>query len=57
MNAGGRAKVLVIEDNQREREWLVDTLSRANYEVESARTGAEAIELCREHVFAPSLST
>src|SRR5208283_3052053 len=47
-----RPKVLVIEDNQREREWLVQTLSRADFEVRSARTGAEAIKLCREQVFA-----
>ena len=52
MSTGGRPKVLVIEDNQRDREWLVETLSRANYEVESARTGAEAIKRGREQVFA-----
>ncbi len=49
---GARPKVLVIEDNQREREWLVETLSRANYAVVSAGTGAEAVQLSHEHVFA-----
>jgi CheY-like chemotaxis protein len=50
--AGARPKVLVIEDSPREREWLVETLSRANYDVESAGTGAEAVSRCREQAFA-----
>jgi PAS domain S-box-containing protein len=49
---GERPKVLVIEDSPREREWLVETLSRANYDVASAGTGAEAVSLCREQAFA-----
>jgi signal transduction histidine kinase/CheY-like chemotaxis protein len=40
----GRTTLLVIDDDAREREWLVETLSAAGYGVEVATTGKEAIE-------------
>ncbi len=41
------AAVLVIEDEPREREWLLATLRGAGYRAEAAATGAEAVRLCR----------
>ena len=41
------AAVLVIEDEPREREWLLDTLRAAGYRAHAAATGIEAIERCR----------
>jgi CheY-like chemotaxis protein len=43
---GGSPTLLVIEDDTRERTWLVETLSAAGYSVELAATGKEAIEKC-----------
>ncbi len=40
--------VLVVEDDPREREWLVATLSGAGYGVDAVATGAEAIERGRQ---------
>jgi PAS domain S-box-containing protein len=40
-----RHSVLVIEDNARDREWLVATLNTAGYEVRSSINGADAIKL------------
>ncbi|MET0591324.1 MAG: response regulator [Polyangiaceae bacterium] len=47
----GTAQVLVIEDDLRDRNFLLQTLSRAGYGVETAATGREAIGCCRERVF------
>jgi len=43
--------VLVIDDDARDRSWLVDTLIRAGYSVESAPTVAAALTLCRTRRF------
>jgi len=40
-----RQSVLVIDDDPRDRGWLVTTLNAAGYSVVSAATGAEAIKL------------
>ncbi len=50
--APGTATVLVVEDDARDREWLVGMLRAAGYEVATARTGREAVELCRAGPFA-----
>jgi CheY-like chemotaxis protein len=47
----GRSTVLVIEDEPKDREWLVQTLVGAGYSVETASTGAEALEKCRTKRF------
>ena len=39
----GAPSILVVEDDPRDREWLVRTLAEAEYVVESAATGAEAL--------------
>jgi signal transduction histidine kinase/DNA-binding response OmpR family regulator len=44
-------RVLVIEDNPRDRNWLGATLSGAGYVVETASSGQEALRLCRERAF------
>ncbi len=46
-----RPRILVIEDNPREREWLIATLTRANFSVEAAANGADAISLSRRKSF------
>ncbi len=43
--------VLVIEDDPRDRAWLVDTLRKAGYAVEEAATGREAVEKSRKRRF------
>ena len=43
--------ILVVEDDNDERRWLVDTLAKAGYGVEVARTGHEAVLRCRERRF------
>ena len=40
-----RRSVLVIDDNARDRLWLVATLNAAGYEVHSSINGADAIKL------------
>ena len=50
-STGGRS-ILVIEDNQADRDWLIRTLSNAGYSVEAAATGAEAVRLCNQNAFA-----
>jgi CheY-like chemotaxis protein len=44
-------RVLVIEDNPRDRNWLGATLSEAGYVVETAASGEEGLRLCREKAF------
>jgi PAS domain S-box-containing protein len=44
-------KVLVVEDDERDRAVLVATLVEAGYTVDVAHTGAEALALCREGAF------
>jgi CheY-like chemotaxis protein/anti-sigma regulatory factor (Ser/Thr protein kinase) len=51
-SAAGRApSILVIEDDPRDRDWLVDTLSRAGYTIETAGSGAAAIARARTRAF------
>ncbi|HEY5367280.1 MAG TPA: response regulator [Casimicrobiaceae bacterium] len=47
----GAPAILVIEDNERERDALVRTLSGAGYAVDTASTGAQAIEICMQQTF------
>jgi PAS domain S-box-containing protein len=49
--AAGAPTILVIEDDTKERAWLLDILASAGYGVELAATGREAVERCRERVF------
>jgi PAS domain S-box-containing protein len=44
--------VLVIEDDSRDRAWLVRELGAAGLAVEAAATGGEALERCRRRAFA-----
>ena len=44
--------ILVIEDDARDRAWLVRELAGAGFAVESAATGREAMERCRRRAFA-----
>jgi PAS domain S-box-containing protein len=44
--------VLVIEDDPKERDWIVQTLDKAGYFVEAVATGTEAIERCRKKSYA-----
>jgi PAS domain S-box-containing protein len=43
--------VLIVEDDDRDRELIASSLARAGYGFELARTGAEAVARCRERVF------
>jgi protein-histidine pros-kinase len=47
----GAPTVLVIEDDPKDRAWLVTVLSGAGYAVETAATGTEALELSRQRAF------
>jgi PAS domain S-box-containing protein len=47
----GAPSILVIEDDNRDRAWLVETLVSAGYAVEVAATGQAALELCRQRAF------
>jgi CheY-like chemotaxis protein len=47
----GVRTVLVVEDQVRDREVLVNTLGEAGYLAETASTGAEALARCRERPF------
>jgi PAS domain S-box-containing protein len=47
----GAPVVLVVEDDPRDRAWLVRLLASAGYAVETATTGGEALQRCRERAF------
>jgi CheY-like chemotaxis protein/anti-sigma regulatory factor (Ser/Thr protein kinase) len=49
---GGGAQVLVVEDDTRERQWIIDVLTNAGYSVDAACDGSEALKLCSEHSYA-----
>ena len=51
LRQAGGPLVLVIEDQPKDRRWLIRTLSEAGYSVETATTGAEALELCQSETF------
>ena len=44
-------KILVVEDDVSLREGLVELLIKAEHEVQSAKTGREALELCKKESF------
>jgi CheY-like chemotaxis protein len=47
----GAPTLLVIEDDTKERAWLVETLGQAGYAVEVAATGREAIDRCAQRAY------
>ncbi len=47
----GSPTILIVEDDERDRELLVSTLTSAGYAVETAATGAEALARCAERTF------
>ena len=49
--AAGAPTLLVIEDDTRERAWLVETLSSAGYAVEVAASGREALARCQARAY------
>jgi len=48
---GVNPRVLVVEDDPDDRDWLVRELTRAGYSAATAMTGAEAVALCRAERF------
>jgi PAS domain S-box-containing protein len=46
-----RARILVIEDDAGDRAWIIHTLSKEGYRVDTAETGAQALTLCRERAY------
>ena len=42
-------RVLIVEDDPNDRQWIARTLGTAGYEVEAVATGAEANERCAKH--------
>ena len=47
----GTRRVLVIDEDPKDREWLVRTLTAAGYAVEAVASGQEGLRRCRERVF------
>ena len=47
----GARTVLIVEDNARDRDVLIEALSGAGYSVEVAQSGGEAIAHCRRRTF------
>jgi PAS domain S-box-containing protein len=47
----GAPRILVIEDDIQDQDWLASTLGAAGYAVEIVATGAKAIRRCREDTF------
>ena len=47
----GSPTILVVEDDERDRELLVATLTSAGYAVETAATGSDALARCAERTF------
>ncbi len=43
--------LLIIEDNEQDREWLSRTLTEAGYRIETAASAAETLAKCREKSF------
>jgi len=48
--AGART-ILIVEDDERDREVIASTLAREGFGFEIARTGKDALERCKERVF------
>jgi PAS domain S-box-containing protein len=47
----GASSVLVVEDDERDRAFILQTLIRAGYGVESATSGLEAVDRCEQKTF------
>jgi CheY-like chemotaxis protein len=47
----GEPTILIVEDDDRDREEVASTLAQVGYGFEIARTGADAIARCKERVF------
>jgi two-component system cell cycle response regulator DivK len=43
-------RILIVDDNEDNRQILLDLLSAAEFEVIAAQSGPEALELCARHV-------
>jgi PAS domain S-box-containing protein len=50
-DSSGQRRVLVIEDDAADREWIVQILSEAGFAVDQAVTGKEATRKCRERLY------
>jgi len=50
-HGAGAASVLVIEDDPRDREWILVTLSKAGYAAQGVASGTEAIRRAREQAY------
>jgi signal transduction histidine kinase/CheY-like chemotaxis protein len=51
MQSQDRPGVLVIEDNESDRQWLANILGEAGYTVQSVSTGAEGVAKAQAHAF------
>lgn len=47
----GKTTILVIDDDMKDRDFLIDILSKEGYAIEAAANGAEAIHLCRTKTY------
>ena len=47
----GAPKVLVVDDDVKDRIWLAQTIGEAGFHVETASTGTEALARCRAELF------
>jgi PAS domain S-box-containing protein len=52
VNRMAEPSVLVVDDDERDRNFIVKILDRAGYGVESAATGVDAVERCARKTFA-----
>jgi signal transduction histidine kinase/DNA-binding response OmpR family regulator len=43
--------ILIIDDDEKERAWLIRTLAQSGYRIETAASGAEALAICRNKSF------
>jgi PAS domain S-box-containing protein len=49
---GGAPLVLIVEDNERDRAWIAETLTQAGYAVDTVATGKAALARAREQAYA-----
>jgi signal transduction histidine kinase/DNA-binding response OmpR family regulator len=47
----GARRLLVVEDDKKDRAWIVQTLADSGYSVEAVATGAEALARCRQQLY------
>ncbi len=47
----GASRILVVEDDKKDRTWIVQTLADSGYSVEAVATGAEALARCRQQLY------